>query len=197
MRKKMAQGAVRLFQELDYRGAGTIEFLVQGEEFYFMEVNARLQVEHPVSEWVTGTDMVREQILACTEGRLELDPRAVSLQGWAMECRINALSPGRVTALHLPGGPGVRFDTCLYPGCMVPPYYDALVGKLIVHAPNREQVLARMDRALGELRIQGIATNQDEQMGILRDSRFRSGQFGTAYYVEWEAARPKETKHEG
>ena len=195
MRNRMAQGAVRLFQGLDYRGAGTIEFLVDREEFYFMEVNARLQVEHPVSECITGTDIVREQILACTEGRMDIDPQAVRLQGWAMECRINALSPGRVTELQVPGGPGVRFDTCLYPGCMVPPYYDALVGKLIVHAPNREQVLARMDRALAELHIRGIPTNQGEQGRILNESRFRSGSFGTAYYAERETRLLKETNH--
>jgi acetyl-CoA carboxylase biotin carboxylase subunit len=195
MREQMTQGAVKLFQELGYRGAGTIEFLVDREEFYFMEVNARLQVEHPVSECITGTDIVREQILACTEGRMEIDPQALRLQGWAMECRINALSPGRVTALHVPGGPGVRFDTCLYPGCMVPPHYDALVGKLIVHAPNRERVLARMDRALAELRIEGIQTNRFEQGRILKESRFRSGCFGTAYYEELEKHIPKEIIH--
>ncbi|MDR1031412.1 MAG: acetyl-CoA carboxylase biotin carboxylase subunit [Treponema sp.] len=195
MRGQMAQGAVKLFQELGYQGAGTIEFLVNQEDFYFMEVNARLQVEHPVSECITGTDMVREQILACTEGRMEIEPQAVRIQGWAMECRINALSPGRITGLHVPGGPGVRFDTCLYAGCMVPPYYDALVGKLIVHGPNRERVLARMDRALAELGIEGIQTNRSEQREIIQESRFRSGSFGTAYYEEREKQRPKECAH--
>ncbi|MDR3114649.1 MAG: ATP-grasp domain-containing protein [Treponema sp.] len=195
MREQMARGAVKLFQELGYRGAGTIEFLVHEEEFYFMEVNARLQVEHPVSECITGTDIVREQILACTEGRMEIDPKAVQIRGWAMECRINALSPGRVTDLHVPGGPGVRFDTCLYTGCMVPPHYDGMVGKLIVHGPNRERVLARMDRALAELRIEGIQTNRAEQGRILQERRFRSGCFGTAYYEELEKRLPKEAPH--
>ncbi|MDR1986688.1 MAG: ATP-grasp domain-containing protein [Treponema sp.] len=196
MREQMAQGAVKLFQELGYRGAGTIEFLVDQDAFYFMEVNARLQVEHPVSECITGTDIVREQILACTEGRMEIDPQAVRIQGWAMECRINALSPGRVTGLQVPGGPGVRFDTCLYTGCMVPPHYDAMVGKLIVHGPNRERVLARMDRGLAELRIEGIQTNRSEQARILQESRFRSGCFGTAYYEEREKHIPKEAAHD-
>ncbi|MDR1302174.1 MAG: acetyl-CoA carboxylase biotin carboxylase subunit [Treponema sp.] len=195
MREQMAHGAVKLFQELGYQGAGTIEFLVNQEDFYFMEVNARLQVEHPVSECITGTDMVREQIIACTEGRMEIEPQAVRIQGWAMECRINALSPGRITALHVPGGPGVRFDTCLYAGCMVPPYYDALVGKLIVHGSNRERVLARMDRALAELGIEGIQTNRSEQREIIQESRFRSGRFGTAYYEEREKQRPQEGVH--
>ncbi|MDR1948750.1 MAG: ATP-grasp domain-containing protein, partial [Spirochaetaceae bacterium] len=105
MREKMARGAVELFRELTYRGAGTIEFLVEGEDFYFMEVNTRIQVEHPVSEAVTGTDIVREQILCCTEGRMESPPGAAEIRGWALECRINALSPGRVTRLEIPGGP--------------------------------------------------------------------------------------------
>jgi acetyl-CoA carboxylase biotin carboxylase subunit len=113
MRRRMSEGAVRMFRELKYRGAGTIEFLVEGENFYFMEVNARLQVEHPVSEFVSGTDIVREQILACTEGRFDIEPSAVRLEGWAIECRVNALGPGKITRLDLPGGPGVRFDSFL------------------------------------------------------------------------------------
>ncbi|MDR1956712.1 MAG: ATP-grasp domain-containing protein [Treponema sp.] len=197
MRDKMAEGAVKLFRELGYRGAGTIEFLVVGEDYYFMEVNVRLQVEHPVSECITGTDIVREQILSCTEGRMELDPEAVRRDGWAMECRINALHPGRVSELRLPGGPGVRFDTYLYSGCTVPSHYDALVGKLIVHGPNRERVLARMDRALGELCIEGIQTNRSEQARIIQDRGFRSGRFGTAYYAAFESQQriPAETTH--
>jgi acetyl-CoA carboxylase biotin carboxylase subunit len=110
MRTRMAEGAVRMFRELKYRGAGTIEFLVSGKDFYFMEVNARVQVEHPVSEFATGVDIIRQQILACTEGRLEIDPASVHLNGRSIECRINALSPGKVTRLDIPGGPGVRFD---------------------------------------------------------------------------------------
>jgi acetyl-CoA carboxylase biotin carboxylase subunit len=182
MRQKMAEGARGMFRELKYRGAGTIEFLVEGENFYFMEVNARVQVEHPVSEYVTNTDIIRQQILACTQGRMELDPEAVRIEGWAIECRINALSPGRVSRLEIPGGPGVRFDTFLYAGCQVSPYYDSMVAKLIVHSPNREQALARMDRALGELVIEGLTTNRDRQRWIIRDRVFRSGVFGTAYY---------------
>jgi acetyl-CoA carboxylase biotin carboxylase subunit len=184
MRERMSPGAVQLFRELRYRGAGTIEFLVEGDRFYFMEVNARVQVEHPVSEFVTGADIIREQLLACAEGRLETDPSAVRLRGWAVECRINALSPGIVTALETPGGPGVRFDTFLYAGCTVPPHYDALVGKLIVHGRDRESALAKMDRSLQELRIQGVETNQAQQLRIIREPRFRSGAFGIAYYEE-------------
>jgi acetyl-CoA carboxylase biotin carboxylase subunit len=147
-----------------------------------MEVNARVQVEHPVSEFVTNTDIIRQQILACTEGRMEIHPEKVHIEGWAMECRINALSPGRVTQLDIPGGPGVRFDSFLYAGCTVPPHYDSMVAKLIVHAPSRERALAKMDRALGELNIEGIKTNREQQRWIIRDDVFRSGKFGTAYY---------------
>jgi acetyl-CoA carboxylase biotin carboxylase subunit len=181
-RRRMAEGARAMFRELKYRGAGTIEFLVEGEDFYFMEVNARVQVEHPVSECTTGTDIIRQQILACTRGRMELDPDAVRVEGWAIECRINALSPGTVRRLEIPGGPGVRFDSFLYAGCRVSPYYDSMLAKLIVHSPSREQSLARMDRALGELNIEGVLTNRGRQRWIIRDRVFRSGIFGTGYY---------------
>jgi acetyl-CoA carboxylase biotin carboxylase subunit len=186
MRKRMADGAVRMFRELKYRGAGTIEFLVAGKNFYFMEVNARVQVEHPVSEYVSGVDIIREQILSCVEGRMDIDPKAVKISGWAIECRVNAHSPGKVTRLEVPGGPGVRFDSFLYSGCTVPPHYDSMVGKLIVHAPSREQALLRMDRALAELLIEGIKTNIAQQRFIINHRKFRSGQFGTSYYAEIE-----------
>ncbi len=191
MRTRMAEGAVRMFRELKYRGAGTIEFLVSGKDFYFMEVNARVQVEHPVSEFVTGVDIIRQQILACTEGRLEIDPASVHLNGWSIECRINALTPGKVSRLEVPGGPGVRFDSFLYNGCTVPPHYDSMVAKLIVHGPTRERALARMNRALQELVIEGIKTNAAQQRWIINHEKFRSGQFGTAYYGEIE----KEVEH--
>lgn len=185
MRDIMKEGAIRMFRELGYCGAGTIEFLVEGDKFYFMEVNARIQVEHPVSEFVSGVDIVRQQILACTEGRMEID--AVSMKGWAIECRINALGPGKITTLRVPGGPGVRFDTFLYETCTVPPYYDALVGKLIVYAPDRPQSLAKMERALGELVIEGIKTNQAEQLRIVKNDVFRSGDFGVSFIKRFES----------
>jgi acetyl-CoA carboxylase biotin carboxylase subunit len=182
MREGMTKGAVSLFKELKYRGAGTIEFLVEGENFYFMEVNARVQVEHPVSECVTGIDIIRQQILACTEGRMETGSGPVPVSGWAMECRINAAGPGKITRLDIPGGPGVRFDSALYSGCSVPPYYDSMVAKLIVLGTDREHALARMNRALGELMIEGIMTNKTQQQWIVNDRVFRSGSFGTSYY---------------
>ncbi|AEF85731.1 biotin carboxylase (Acetyl-CoA carboxylase subunit A) (ACC) [Treponema primitia ZAS-2] len=186
MRERMAEGAVPLFRELKYQGAGTIEFLVEGENFYFMEVNARVQVEHPVSEFVTGIDIIRQQILSCTEGRMEIKPDRVRTEGWAMECRINALSPGKITRLEIPGGPGVRFDSFLYTGCVVPPHYDSMIAKLIVHGANREQALARMERALEELFIEGIKNNIARQRWIINNTTFRSGKFGTSYYSEIE-----------
>jgi len=186
MRKRMCEGAVRMFRELKYRGAGTVEFLVSGADFYFMEVNARVQVEHPVSEYVSGVDIVRGQIFACVEGRLDIESAAVRLSGWAIECRVNAHGPGRVTRLEVPGGPGVRFDSFLYSGCIVPPHYDSMVGKLIVHAPTRERALSRMDRALGELLIEGIRTNIAQQRFLINHRTFRSGRFGTSYYAAIE-----------
>ncbi|MDR2070738.1 MAG: ATP-grasp domain-containing protein [Treponema sp.] len=184
MRRRMAEGAVRMFREIGYTGAGTIEFLVEGESFYFMEVNARVQVEHPVSEAVTDTDIIRQQILSCTESRMEVDAGELPLHGWALECRINALSPGRLTRLEVPGGPGVRFDSFLYNGCTVPPHYDSMVAKVIVHGRNRDRALERMSRALGELVIEGIKTNKTQQQWIIKHNIFRSGCFGTAYYGE-------------
>jgi acetyl-CoA carboxylase biotin carboxylase subunit len=183
MRESMTRGAVSMFKELNYRGAGTIEFLVEGEKFYFMEVNARVQVEHPVSEFVTGIDIIRQQILACTEGRMETRSGPAPVSGWAMECRINAAGPGKITRLDIPGGPGVRFDSALYSGCSVPPYYDSMVAKLIVHGTDREHALARMNRALGELIIEGIMTNKTRQQRIVNDKVFRSGSFGTSCYA--------------
>jgi acetyl-CoA carboxylase biotin carboxylase subunit len=182
MRERMSKGAAALFHELKYRGAGTIEFLVEGDSFYFMEVNTRIQVEHPVSEFVTGADIVREQILCCAENRMELPVGPQEIQGWAMECRINAVGPGTVTRLDIPGGHGIRFDSFLYAGYTVPPYYDSMLGKLIVHAKNRERAIARMDRALSELAIEGIKTNKESQRWIIADHTFRSGTFGTSYY---------------
>jgi acetyl-CoA carboxylase biotin carboxylase subunit len=182
MRRRMSEGAAAMFRALNYRGAGTIEFLVEDNSFYFMEVNTRVQVEHPVSEFVSGVDIIRQQILACTGGRMEIDPENIHIEGWAVECRINALNPGTITRLDIPGGPGVRFDSFVYSGYTVTPYYDSMIAKLIVHGPTRERALARMDRALGELNIEGIKTNRDEQRRIIGDKTFRSGNFGTSYY---------------
>ncbi len=187
MRERMSAGARKLFSSLKYRGAGTIEFLAVGEEFYFMEVNARIQVEHPVSEFITGTDLIREQILVCVGEPMTIDPDAIRLSGWAIEARINALSPGKVTRLEIPGGPGVRFDTFLFAGATVSPHYDSMVGKLIAHDSDRPKALARLLRALDELRIEGVPVNIDSQRKILSNEIFKSGQFGTGLYAQLEA----------
>ena len=191
MRSRMYKGAVSLFSALKYRGAGTIEFLVTGSDFYFMEVNARVQVEHPVSEFVSGVDIIREQILACTENRLTIPTESVSatngavaLTGWAIEARINAMAPGTVTHLEVPSGPGVRFDSFLYQGYTVLPYYDSMVAKLIVHDATREMAIKRLLRCLDELVIEGIPTNLTQQKEIISSKQFMSGVFGTSLYEE-------------
>jgi len=183
MRKRMGDGATKMFSDLKYQGAGTIEFLASGNEFYFMEVNARVQIEHPVTELVTGVDIIRQQILACTADSMEIPPGTMPTKGWGMECRINAFTPGRITALEVPGGPGVRFDSFLYNGCMVPPNYDSMVAKLLVYADTRELAVEKMSRALWELKIEGIKTNINVQSYILANRVFRSGDFGTAFYA--------------
>lgn len=186
MRKKMSEGATNLFGSLKYRGAGTIEFLVSKDDFFFMEVNTRIQVEHPVSEFVTGTDLIREQILVCCGQPMSFDPKSIRLQGWSIEARINALAPGKVTRLDIPGGPGVRFDSFLVAGSVVSPHYDSMIGKLIVWDLDRPRALARLRRALAELKIEGVPVNIKTQMKIICNPTFMSGQFGTGLYARLE-----------
>jgi acetyl-CoA carboxylase, biotin carboxylase subunit len=184
MRARMGEDAVRLLRGLGYTGAGTVEFLVKDGRHFFMEVNARVQVEHPVTEMVTGIDIIRQQIIAAGGDALEVDQAAVRLGGWAMECRINARTAGRVTEFAAPGGFGVRVDTHLHAGCTVPPYYDHLVAKLIVAGKDRADAIARMGRALGELVIGGIATNLEMQRRIVAHPVFRKGAYGTGFIAE-------------
>ncbi len=195
MRKKMSDGAKNLFSSLKYRGAGTIEFLVSGSDFYFMEVNARIQVEHPVSEYISGVDIVREQILVCTGGDMETDPEDIRLSGWSIEARINAKMPGTVSRLEVPGGPGVRFDSFLYSGYTVLPYYDSMVAKLIVHDRDRPRALKRLLRAIDELRIDGVPVNIETQKKILMSKAFSSGNFGTGLYAELDPEKTDGGKH--
>lgn len=180
----MCKGAQKLFSSLKYCGAGTIEFLVSDNTFYFMEVNARVQVEHPVSEMVTDTDIIREQITVCTAGKMTLPNEVLPIKGWAIEARINARTPGRITILRIPGGNGVRFDGFLYEGYTIVPFYDSMIGKLIVHGTDRKQTITKLLCALDELRIDGIKTNIEEQKAILRSSQFQSGDFGTGLYAQ-------------
>lgn len=184
LRARMGDDAVRLLRRLGYTGAGTVEFLVQDGKHYFMEVNARVQVEHPVSEMVTGVDIIRQQLIAASNEALEIKQDEVRLGAYAVECRINARSAGRVTRFMVPGGYGVRMDTFLYAGYNVPPWYDHLVAKLIVTGRTRAEGLRRMHRALSELVIEGIATNIESQKKIVAHPVFQSGKYGTGFLGE-------------
>ena len=182
LRDRMGKDAVRLFKRLKYVGAGTVEFLVSDGHHYFMEVNARVQVEHPVTETISGVDIIREQILIASGKSLNVSQRALDLTGYALECRINALTPGKVTKFIPPLGPWVRTDTFLYPGYTVSPFYDSMIAKVIVHGPDRATGIDIMLRALKEIEIEGIRTNIDEQIAIISSRIFRSGEFGTDVY---------------
>jgi acetyl-CoA carboxylase, biotin carboxylase subunit len=184
MRAKMGEDAVRLFKNLHYTGAGTIEFLVLGTEYFFMEVNARVQVEHPVTEAICGVDIIKEQIRACVGEALTITQKDVNLQGWAMECRINAKAPGKA-AFYLPsGGFRVRVDSYLFTGCDVVPFYDSMLAKVIVHADTRAEAINRMERALSEFMLEGVPTNIEMQKKILGNPVFRKGKFGTGLLAE-------------
>ena len=170
LRDQMGKEAVKAAIAAEYVNAGTIEFLVEnGTDFYFMEMNTRIQVEHPVTEWVTGIDLIKEQIRIASGQKLSYEQKDVSIVGHAIECRINAEnpeknfrpSPGKITDLYLPGGKGIRIDTAVYSGYEVPAYYDSMLAKLIVHAKNRTEALRKMKSALGEVIIEGIDTNVD------------------------------------
>ena len=189
MREQMGQDAIRLFQHLNYAGAGTIEFLVYEGRYYFMEVNARVQVEHPVTEMTTGVDVIRQQILGCIGEKMEIQQKNIQIRGYALEARINALEPGKVVRFEAPLGPMTRTDTFLYSGCNVSPYYDSMVAKIIVWAMKREEGLKRMERALKELVIEGIRVNVDEQLAILQSNLFRTGKFGTDIYPKIISAK--------
>ncbi|MDX1251880.1 MAG: acetyl-CoA carboxylase biotin carboxylase subunit [Gammaproteobacteria bacterium] len=181
-RKKMSEVCVKACKKIGYRGAGTFEFLYENDEFYFIEMNTRVQVEHPVTEMVTGIDIVREQLRVAAGERLSYEQKDIVLRGHAIECRINAEdpanfmpSPGLITRYHAPGGPGVRVDSHIYSGYKVPPYYDSMIGKLIVHGDTRESALARMSNALAEIVVEGIKTNIPLQRDILKDAAFMAG----------------------
>ncbi len=193
-REAMGAVAVKACQEIGYWSAGTFEFLLdEDESFYFMEMNTRIQVEHPVTEMVTLADIVRNQIRIASGEDLQYEQSDVQLVGHSIECRINAEdpvkftpSPGKITAFNIPGGPGVRVDTAVYPGYVVPPYYDSMIAKLIVHARTRELAIARMQRALDMMVIEGIKTTIPLHKKIMADERFRSGDFSTKFMEEFE-----------
>jgi acetyl/propionyl-CoA carboxylase alpha subunit len=190
MRDRMGTIAVQAARSVDYINAGTIEFLVDKEKnFYFLEMNTRLQVEHPVTEAVTGIDIVKEQIRIAAGKELSFQQEDMQLQGWAMECRVNAEDPfrgfipstGTISHSLLPAGPGVRVDTGIYSGFEISPYYDALVSKVIVHGKTREKTIARMKRVLKEYRLIGIRTNIPLHLALLDNPDFLAGEFDTQF----------------
>ncbi|HEM4583923.1 TPA: acetyl-CoA carboxylase biotin carboxylase subunit [Streptococcus suis] len=195
MRDHIGQAAVRAAQSVGYENAGTIEFLLDEAkgEFYFMEMNTRVQVEHPVTEFVTGVDIVKEQIKIAAGQELSVRQEDVQITGHAIECRINAEnpafnfapSPGKISNLYLPsGGVGLRVDSAVYPGYTIPPYYDSMIAKVIVHGENRFEALMKMQRALYELEIDGVVTNTDFQLDLISDKRVVAGDYDTAYLME-------------
>ncbi len=192
-REKMGAVAVLACQEIGYSSAGTFEFLLDEDgSFYFMEMNTRIQVEHPVTEMVTLADIVRNQIRIAEGEELGFEQKDVLIVGHSIECRVNAEdpekftpSPGRITAFNIPGGPGVRVDTAVYPGYVVPPFYDSMIAKLIVHARTRELAIARMKRALEMMVVEGIKTTIPLHLKIMNDERFQAGDFSTKFMEEF------------
>jgi len=199
-RVRIGERCAEACRKIGYRGAGTFEFLYEEGEFFFIEMNTRIQVEHPVTEMVTGIDLVQEQIRVAAGEKLRLRQKDVVLRGHAIECRINAEdpyrftpSPGRITSYHPPGGPGIRVDSHVYAGYSVPPNYDSMVGKLIAYGATREQAIRRMRIALSEMAIEGILTNLPLHRELLHDSRFVRG--GTSiHYLEQKLAQENRQK---
>jgi acetyl-CoA carboxylase, biotin carboxylase subunit len=190
--EKIGERCAAACKKMNYRGAGTFEFLYENGEFYFIEMNTRVQVEHPVTEWISGVDIVRNQIAVAAGEKLPFTQRQIQLRGHAIECRINAEdaykftpSPGRITTWHMPGGPGVRVDSHAYANYFVPPNYDSMIGKLIVYGDTREQALARMRTALAETAIEGIKTNIPLHREIMVDANFVAGGTNIHYLEEW------------
>ncbi|HHT7239044.1 TPA: acetyl-CoA carboxylase biotin carboxylase subunit [Bacillus cereus] len=196
IRKQMGDAAVKAAVAVDYTGAGTVEFIYEykTKSFYFMEMNTRIQVEHPVTEMVTGMDLIKEQILVASGEKLSLQQDEVQFNGWAMECRINAEnpakkfmpSPGKVEMYLPPGGFGIRVDSAVYPGYSIPPFYDSMVAKLIVHGKTREEAIAKMKRALSEFVIEGVHTTIPFHLQLLDHPDFVKGEFNTKFLEEHE-----------
>jgi acetyl-CoA carboxylase biotin carboxylase subunit len=196
--EKVGDRCATACKKIGYRGAGTFEFLYENGEFYFIEMNTRVQVEHPVTELVTGIDIVQMQIRVAAGEKLPITQRSIERRGHAIECRINAEhpytfvpSPGRITMWHPPGGPGVRVDSHVYTNYTVPPHYDSMIGKVIVHGDTREQALARMRTALGETVVEGIQTNIPLHRELMNDSNFEAGGTNIHYLEGWLAQRKR------
>lgn len=190
LRDKIGERCADACRKIGYRGAGTFEFLYENGEFYFIEMNTRLQVEHTVTEMITGLDLVQQQIFVAAGEKLKLRQKDIKLNGHAIECRINAEdpysfvpSPGTINRFHMPGGPGVRIDTHAYGGYVVPPHYDSMICKLVTHGATREQAIARMRIALSEMSVEGIKTNVALHADLMADAAFHQG--GTSiHYLE-------------
>jgi acetyl-CoA carboxylase, biotin carboxylase subunit len=199
-RKKIGESCVEACRRIGYRGAGTFEFLYENGDFFFIEMNTRVQVEHPVTEQITGIDIVQEQIFIASGEKLRFSQKDIHIRGHAMECRINAEdpfrftpSPGRLTTYHPPGGPGIRVDSHIYQGYMVPPHYDSMIGKVIAYGDTRNQAMARMRVALSEMVIEGISTNIPLHQELFSDPAFVKG--GTSiHYLEHKLAERKPRK---
>ena len=195
---KIGERCAAACKRMGYRGAGTFEFLYENGEFYFIEMNTRVQVEHPVTELITGVDIVKTQIMVAAGEKLPFTQRQITVKGHAIECRINAEdpfnfvpSPGRITMWHAPGGPGVRVDSHVYTNYFVPPNYDSMVGKIIVYGDNRDQAIARMRTALSETLVEGISTNIPLHRELMVDAKFMSGGTNIHYLEAWIAARKR------
>jgi acetyl-CoA carboxylase biotin carboxylase subunit len=191
-REAIGERCAAACREMKYRGAGTFEFLYENKEFYFIEMNTRIQVEHPVTEMVTGIDIVKEQLRIADGQKLLLKQSDIQVKGHAIECRINAEdprtfapSPGTITHFHAPGGPGIRLDSHIYSSYKVPPYYDSLIAKVIAYGENREIALARMRNALDEMIVDGIKTNLPLHQDILRGNTFQRGIVNIHYLEQW------------
>lgn len=193
LREKMGETALKAVKAAKYTNAGTVEFLVDKDKnFYFMEMNTRIQVEHPVTEWVTGIDIVKEQIKIASGENLNISQKDIQIKGHSIECRINAENPekkfmpcpGEIKGLLLPGGNGVRVDTAVYNGYTIPPYYDSMIAKIIVYAENREEAIAKMKRALEECVLDGIDTNIDFLLKIINCNEFKEGNYDTSFIGE-------------
>ena len=190
LRQRMGQAAVAAAKVCGYYNAGTIEFLVDSDcNFYFMEMNTRIQVEHPITEFVTGVDLVKAQLKIAAGKELPYSQEDIRIKGHSIECRINAENPekgfrpcpGKINAMLVPGGPGVRIDSAAYQGYTIPPYYDSMIAKLIVYAPTREEAIAKMKWALAEFIVQGVDTNIDFQLSLISDPMFESGKYDIGY----------------
>jgi acetyl-CoA carboxylase biotin carboxylase subunit len=200
LRDKIGERCVDACKRIGYRGVGTFEFLYEEGEFFFIEMNTRIQVEHPVTEMITGVDLVQEQIYVAAGDKLRLRQKDIQLRGHAMECRINAEdpyrftpSPGKITSYHPPGGPGIRVDSHVYQGYTVPPNYDSMIGKVIAYGASREQAMARMRIALSEMVVEGIQTNIPLHRELMNDTNFMRGGV-SIHYLEQKLAQEQTKK---